>query len=291
MQGTAPIPRLDWSATPEGRLPQARLHRLAMKQHHLSPAHRHDFYEMFWIERGCGEQEINGQRLTLVPGDLVFMRPDDSHTHQPLEAPWIFTNLALSREAHAQIQARYEHELDVPWPWAPGPVMPVRCHLPNESCLRLQEMAASVPARGFPATPLFRQVDVDWLIGGMLRLVFPTPQRQREIETPEWMTELIRQLREDRGVGWNAAQLAIEAGLSRDHLSRLFRRHQGMSATRFLQHLRLEHAAAELRCTDRSILAIAQEAGFENLSYFHRSFKDHFGITPRHFRLRGEVGG
>ena len=45
-------------------------------------------------------------------------------------------------------------------------------------------------------------------------------------------------------------------------------------------------ASRLLISSDSSILAIASEVGFENLSYFNRIFKKRFGQTPREYRRR-----
>ena len=48
-----------------------------------------------------------------------------------------------------------------------------------------------------------------------------------------------------------------------------------------------ENADAEaLQTTDETILTIASRCGFENLSYFNRAFKAHFGMTPREYRKK-----
>ena len=37
---------------------------------------------------------------------------------------------------------------------------------------------------------------------------------------------------------------------------------------------------------DETVLTIASRCGFENLSYFNRAFKAHFGMTPREYRKK-----
>jgi len=45
-------------------------------------------------------------------------------------------------------------------------------------------------------------------------------------------------------------------------------------------------AAEALHATDETVLTIASRCGFENLSYFNRAFKAHFGMTPREYRKK-----
>ena len=51
-----------------------------------------------------------------------------------------------------------------------------------------------------------------------------------------------------------------------------------------MKEYRLNAAAEALHATDDTILNIAGQCGFENLSYFNRAFKAHFGMTPREYR-------
>lgn len=60
----------------------------------------------------------------------------------------------------------------------------------------------------------------------------------------------------------------------------------GQSFISFLKEYRLNAAAEALHTTDEPVLTIASQCGFENLSYFNRSFKAHFGMTPREYRKK-----
>ncbi len=58
----------------------------------------------------------------------------------------------------------------------------------------------------------------------------------------------------------------------------------GMSFIEYLNDYRLMMAARLLLASDSSVLSISQEVGFENLSYFNRSFKKKYHITPSAYR-------
>jgi len=48
--------------------------------------------------------------------------------------------------------------------------------------------------------------------------------------------------------------------------------------------VRISHAKALLRNTDKKMYQIAQSVGYENVKYFFRVFKKMEGITPEHYR-------
>jgi len=82
------------------------------------------------------------------------------------------------------------------------------------------------------------------------------------------------------------ADAAGVCSFSASHFMRWFRQMTGQSFIAFLNEYRLNTAAEALRTTDETVLTIASRCGFENLSYFNRAFKAHFGMTPREYRKK-----
>ena len=67
---------------------------------------------------------------------------------------------------------------------------------------------------------------------------------------------------------------------------RFFKNTMGVSFVTYLNDFRLNIAARLLSTSDENILSIAENCGFFNLSYFNRSFKKKFGVTPGEYRSR-----
>lgn len=68
------------------------------------------------------------------------------------------------------------------------------------------------------------------------------------------------------------------------YFMKFFRQTTGMSFIEYLNSYRLEIAAQILSVSDDNIIDIAEKTGFDNLSYFNRSFKKKFGVTPNKYR-------
>jgi len=64
--------------------------------------------------------------------------------------------------------------------------------------------------------------------------------------------------------------------------SRLF----GMGTFERLQKLKMEHATYLLEQTDEQIQSVAYLSGYETVTGFINSFREHFGVTPREWRNR-----
>ena len=78
--------------------------------------------------------------------------------------------------------------------------------------------------------------------------------------------------------------LADEARLSKYHFHQLFRRVTGETPKSYVDRLRLERAALQLRIRQATVLEIALECGYRNHETFSRAFRAHFGMSPRDYR-------
>ncbi|HWD92639.1 MAG TPA: AraC family transcriptional regulator [Verrucomicrobiae bacterium] len=72
--------------------------------------------------------------------------------------------------------------------------------------------------------------------------------------------------------------------VSRATCNRLFRKSLRKSFKEFLIEVRISHVAKLLLETDRTVLDIATQCGFANLSNFNRQFRQLKGQSPREFR-------
>jgi len=81
-------------------------------------------------------------------------------------------------------------------------------------------------------------------------------------------------------------QIASEAGMSREHFSRLFRERTGETPAAFLRQLRVDEAATLLRETGLPLREIAMRSGFYSARHLMRTFQRRHGVGPSEYRLR-----
>lgn len=81
-------------------------------------------------------------------------------------------------------------------------------------------------------------------------------------------------------------QLADLCGFSQVHFMNIFKLAIGCTCIEYLVEYRLARAALDLQETDHSIMQIALDNGFQNMSYFNRSFKKQYSETPSAYRRR-----
>src|SRR5215469_10181696 len=78
--------------------------------------------------------------------------------------------------------------------------------------------------------------------------------------------------------------MARIAFASRYHFSRTFRQVTGVSPAQFLYALRLERAKRLLMHTQRKVIDICYDVGYNSVGTFTRRFTDLLGVSPQAFR-------
>lgn len=82
----------------------------------------------------------------------------------------------------------------------------------------------------------------------------------------------------------NLDEVARISGYSKWHLQRKFKRITGIQLATYIRSRILTRAAVALRISNRTIIDISDELGFDSQQTFTRMFKQRFGITPNRYR-------
>ena len=81
-------------------------------------------------------------------------------------------------------------------------------------------------------------------------------------------------------------QLAGLSHMSDGHFCRLFKKYTFKTPVQYINRARLSAAMDLLLESDRKVMDIAFDTGFNSLSYFIGVFKQSMGCTPTEFRRR-----
>jgi AraC family transcriptional regulator len=79
--------------------------------------------------------------------------------------------------------------------------------------------------------------------------------------------------------------LAQLLGISQFHFSHLFKQAIGVSPYQYLIQQRIERAKQLLQQTDRSIMDVALDCGFNSHSHLSKQFRQFTGVTPKAYRV------
>ncbi|MCT4647436.1 MAG: ATP-binding protein, partial [Carboxylicivirga sp.] len=83
---------------------------------------------------------------------------------------------------------------------------------------------------------------------------------------------------------FKVAELVDNMAVSRSLLHMKLKEITGLSASAFIQSLRLKEAARLLSTNQYPVVEVSEKVGFTDPSYFGRCFKKHFDLTPRAYQ-------
>ncbi|MGG4141985.1 response regulator [Paenibacillus algorifonticola] len=83
-------------------------------------------------------------------------------------------------------------------------------------------------------------------------------------------------------------QVARAFFVSKEYLSKTFKQEYGCNMTDYILQLRMDKAREWLLDEKLPIKTVAEMAGYEDVTYFYRVFKKHFGIAPGEMRRGSE---
>ena len=102
---------------------------------------------------------------------------------------------------------------------------------------------------------------------------------------PPWLRRACRTFADNPCyVAEGLPRLTALSGVTYAHLARSLKAVRGRTPTQYINDLRLARAALLLTTTPLTIIEIAGECGFGQLSYFYRQFQHRFGLPPSAYR-------
>ncbi len=79
----------------------------------------------------------------------------------------------------------------------------------------------------------------------------------------------------------NIPDISHALALNQTYLRRMFKEETGLTLTEYITKYRLERAQQMMRDPGSTLAQIAEQTGYNDVSYFSRSFKKYYGVSPR----------
>jgi two-component system response regulator YesN len=96
--------------------------------------------------------------------------------------------------------------------------------------------------------------------------------------------ELDNYIRENCSDEISNTEIGAVFGYHPFYISRMLKEKKGITLRQYIISYRLKAAKRLLETTNKSAVEIADECGFTDASYFAKTFKSTFGVTPKEYR-------
>lgn len=276
----------------KGRLIDIRTHTRFI----AFPSHTHNYIEIMYMCSGHTEHMVNGtNRVRLEAGDLLFLNQFTSHEILPAGSEDIGINLIILPEFFDAVlpmlnqkntlssflintlkkntnMAGYLH-------YHVADVLPVQNLVENLiwSLLNQKSNQKQINQRQINQTTmglLFMQ-----LVNETDRIEAGDPEQNKDM-----MIMQVLKYMEESYQKATLTEIAGHMNQSVSNMSKMIKNHTGKTFKELLQEKRMVRAEQLLKDTRLPITDIIYRIGYDNTSYFHRKFKDQFGVSPRVYR-------
>lgn len=261
------------------------------------PLHTHNYVEFIYMCQGETVHIIDGQRITLKKGDLLFMNQHARQEILPAGENDIAVNFMILPDFFGTPFSMLEHEdsalkdflvscltkKDIGGNFLyfnVSGITQIQNLMENLICNMIDEKSS----RGSDYK-MINQVTMGLLFLNLLQHTDTIRVSRRSYEQ-EVMFRILRYIDEeykDASLG----SFAKDIGEDEYTLSRIIKKATGSTFKELLQNKRLNKACELLKNTDISIADISVLIGYDNTSFFHRLFRRKYDCSPRDFRIRG----
>lgn len=255
------------------------------------PLHWHDEMEIIYIKKGMGLVSADQKELCVRAGDLIFLCPGQLHSirqwkNESMEYENIIFNLHLLGTSQtdpcwdlylAPIAAR---QADLPLLLSPG-----MAHYPEISgCIdQIDDIRRTFP-HGYELFTKSKLWELFFLLYHYELVTKPKSVRPSDRRAMEKARQILKYIETHYSEPLSIQKMAEASGFSQSHFMKFFKQTFGTSFIEYLNTYRLTMASRLLLASEDTVLTVAGDCGFDNLSYFNRMFKRRFHMTPSDFR-------
>ncbi len=271
-----------------GKLIQVRKHTRFI---HF-PKHTHNYVELIYMCAGETTHIINGAQVVLKSGELLCLSQNAIQEILPAGEEDIAVNFIILPEFFDQALHMIGAEENLVRDFLIGCLRGNDdsigyLHFRVADILPIQNLVENLIWTILNNQPNKRQINQTTM--GLLFLQLMNHTDKVEVGKDNLDQELmIRVLRfvEERYKDGELSELAAELKYDLYWLSRKIKKLTGQNYTELVQRKRLNQAAFLLTSTKLPVSSVGMAVGYDNLSYFHRIFKEKYKVSPKQFRER-----
>ena len=241
------------------------------------PYHWHDELELIYVTKGHCKCIINGEAIVVNEGDALLVQSGELHT---VDLSYTLGYYAIVFHPHMCGSDCIK--------FFSGDIKFNRIFSHTNECEKKILTNISYIYEAFHKKNYAYELKIKSLVADIMSTIFEnnlyskrSPEEINPLEAFEQILEYIHTKYSDIILLDN---LCFYSNYSKSYIIRLFKKYTGKTPIDYINTYRLYKAQELLENTDKSILDISYECGFDNVSYFIRLFKKHIGVTPGKFK-------
>lgn len=251
----------------------------------MVPLHWHEEMEIIYIKKGNGIVSVNLVEFEVGPGSVVFVLPGQLHSiyQNPGDERMEYENMIFNTGILIAKQADTCSK-DYLLPLFSGSIA-VLVHM-TPAMEHYKEIATildncdRIRSEKPYGEELYLKAQLYMLMFMLATKCQISEPVIKNMKSLERMKEVIKYVELHYAEHISVDDVARVATCSSSHFMKSFKETFNCSFIEYLKDYRLTLAARMITQSEGNILEVATNVGFDNLSYFTRSFKSKYGVTP-----------
>lgn len=251
-----------------------------------NPPHRHERWELLIFEKGVTDNYVNETVYTATEGDVFLLGPQHLHEIRFVTTPHLHRDIYFSAETVHKICDNYSKDL-----FDELQSITRLLHFSMDSSMR---NSIDLLCRNLDTLCLIYSTDtntdfqpIEGLSQSILNMIVGIYFSQhviKKIETPIVLLDVLKKLRLPEFFTQSVSSIVAQTNYSHSQFLKIFKQYTGISIIQYLNRVRIEYAAELLRHTDKTVLSVCEDCGYDSLSFFIKTFKAQYGQTPLQYR-------
>ena len=253
------------------------------------PTHWHNEYEIIYIKKGQGRISLDLEYYDVSAGDIVLIIPGQLHSiEQKDDKTMEYENIIFGSDI---LMSKHN---DFCYTYFFNSLEKRTIQLPaifnSSTCDYYEAMARCIDNADeiCKTFPYGYQLAIKSCLFQLFFEIFShAPKDNQPSKTKKSLDKvkrIVKYVENNYAHAITIEEMANLCEFSQSHFMKFFKNNMDISFIEYLNNYRLTMASRLLISSTSSIIAIAMESGFDNLSYFNRLFKKKFGMTPSNFR-------
>lgn len=278
----------------------------ALPRNLINRLHRHDFFELSILAEGSAELQVETQRLSCQPGDVIMVNRNTRHAEDLLRNATLYT-IELSKEYLLR------------WPDV-DELFTYMDETQNQFFTRnlddeIKRNKDFIECRFLGGSDKSEILDIflsianeleykhpgfQLMIRALIYRLFATLSDPKKysctyvdlgFDGGESLANTVKQLLDKTKHKISHTELSAYLHYSSTHINRVFQKHFGESVKDYNRKIYMREAAKLLSSTNMSIQEIIKEIGFDNRTHFYKLFFEFYQMTPAEYREHNGSSG
>ena len=271
----------------KGKLIQVRPHTRFV---HF-PEHRHNYIEVIYMCQGATTHIINGNRILLKTGELLFLNQNAVQEILPAGKEDIAVNFIVLPEFFDTAFSMISGEENMLKTF----LVDALCGKDGETSYLHFHVADILPVQNLVENMVWtifydssNKRSCTQITMGLLFLQLLNYMDKMETGRNRFDTEVkaaVLSYVDEHYRNGTLSELAGQMNTDIYWLSREIKKQTGKTYKELLQEKRMQQAVWLLTNTAVSVSDIIESVGYDNTSYFYRKFREKYGVSPKEYRM------